>query len=216
VFDGRIRIAFISDTKRTVTVNGAQPYDSAPGGWRASMAQLDTTQAPYGDIVALHDAHCFVPTVSALDAPGPDLFATGFAGSPFAAVYTAPANEEHVHISSAEAQELLDELDAPLVAAPGVPVRPALRFVSAVPNPGAGEVRLTFVAPLSGPGEARVFSANGRAVRTLRTSNDAGTRIVTWDGRDDRGARAPAGLYFVRMTQGGATALGRVVRVSAP
>ena len=55
-------------------VNGTLPYDSAPGGWRASMAQLDTTQAPYGDIVALHNAHCFIPTVSALDLPTSDLF----------------------------------------------------------------------------------------------------------------------------------------------
>jgi hypothetical protein len=215
VFDGRIRVAFISDTKRTVTVSGALPYDSAPGGWRASLAQLDTTQAPYGDIVALHAAHCFVPTVSALDAPAADLFATNFAGTPFDAVYTASANEEHVHIGPLEAQELLAELDAPLVGVPGTPESFGLRFVSAVPNPGAGDVRLTFVAPRAGPCDARVFAAGGRAVRSLRGDASAGTRIFTWDGRDDRGALAPAGLYFVRIAQGGATALGRVVRVRA-
>jgi hypothetical protein len=198
-----------------VTVNGTLPYDSAPGGWRASMAQLDTTQAPYGDIVALHDAHCFVPTISALDVPTTDLFAIAFGGSPFDAVYTAPSNEEHVHISATEAAELLAELDAPLVAASDPPAAPRLSFVSAAPNPGAGVVRLTFATPLAGPCDARVVSASGRAVRTLRAEGGAGTRILTWDGRDDHGTLVPAGLYFVRIAQGASTAFGRVVRVSS-
>jgi hypothetical protein len=214
VFDGRIKITFISDTKRTVTVSGALPFDSAPGGWRASLAQLDTTQAPYGDIVALHDAHCFVPTISALDVPTTDLFATSFVGSPFDAVYTAPSNEEHVHISATEAAELLAELDVPLVAVSDPPAAPRLSFVSAAPNPGAGVVRLTFATPLAGPCDARVISASGRAVRTLRADGGAGTRILTWDGRDNHGTLVPAGLYFVRIAQGASTTFGRVVRVS--
>jgi hypothetical protein len=133
IFDGRIRILFVSDTQRAVTVSGTLPYDNAPGGWRASMAQLDTTQAPYGDIVALHDAHCFVPTVSALDVSGNNLFATDFAASPFDAVYSAPSNEEHVHISPLEAEELLAELDPP-VAVAGAP-GPQLAILAAAPTP---------------------------------------------------------------------------------
>ena len=117
MFDGRIKILFGSDTKRTVTVSGALPYDSAPGGWRASLAQLDTTLAPYGDIVALHPAHCFIPTVSALDLPTSNLFfdvagtPDAVALTPFQAIYWAEANEEHVHISGQEAQWVIDELD---------------------------------------------------------------------------------------------------------
>jgi len=96
------------------------PNDSAPGGWRASMTQLDTTQAPYGDIVALHPNHCFVPTVSALDLDTADLF-YDVAGDPdllahtsFDAVYYAAAdNEEHVHISPAAAVALLAEVVHP-------------------------------------------------------------------------------------------------------
>ena len=211
IFDGRIRILFVSDTQRAVTVSGTLPYDSAPGGWRASMAQLDTTQAPYGDIVALHDAHCFVPTVSALDVSGNNLFATDFTGSPFDAVYSAPSNEEHVHISPLEAGELLAELDPP-VAVAGSP-GPRLAILAAAPNPSAGALRLTFLAPSAGPCDARVYAANGRLVRSLDAGGAAGARTLTWDGRDDSGATAPAGLYFVRVAQGPSIATARVVRL---
>jgi len=209
IFDGRIRILF-SDSQRAVTVNGTLPYDNAPGGWRASLAQLDTTQAPYGDIVALHDAHCFVPTVSALDVPTNDLFATVFDGSPFDAVYTAPANEEHVHISPAEKEAVLAELDPPVAVGPGVTM-PRLAILSAAPNPSASAVRLAFAAPSAGPCDARIFAASGRLVRAF-PSLKAGT--FTWDGRDDHGALAPAGLYFVRITQGASAATARLVRLN--
>lgn len=217
VFDGRIRITFISDTRRTVTVASALPYDSAPGGWRASMAQLDTTQAPYGDIVALHDAHAFIPTVSALDLATGDLLfnvAAGGVTSPFDALYWAPSNEEHVHISPAEAQALLAELDPPVVAVPAAGASGRIRFLAAAPNPGVRDVRLTFAATGAGPHEARIFAASGRAVRTLRSAVGAGTLQFVWDGRDDRGALTPTGLYFVRVALGGSSAVGRLVRIS--
>jgi len=209
IFDGRIRILF-SDSQRAVTVNGTLPYDNAPGGWRASLAQLDTTQAPFGDIVALHDAHCFVPTVSALDVPTNDLFATAFDGSPFDAVYTAPSNEEHVHISPAEKEAILAELDPPVAVTPDVTV-PRLAILSAAPNPSASAVRLMFAAPSAGSCDARIFAANGRLVRAF-PSLKPGT--FTWDGRDDHGTLAPAGLYFVRIAQGASAATARLVRLN--
>ena len=67
IFDGGINLIWpLPDTYRTVSVGGTLPWDAAPGGYRGSMAQMDATTAPYGDIVALHDNHCFMPTVSAL------------------------------------------------------------------------------------------------------------------------------------------------------
>ena len=94
IFDGLLDLIWpFPDDQLTVYVEGTRPYDSAPGGTRGSMAQMDSTEAPYGDIVALHDTHCFIPTVSALaidtadllyDVAGdPDLLAS----TPFDAVY---------------------------------------------------------------------------------------------------------------------------------
>jgi len=220
VFDGRIKILFGSDTRRTVVVSGALPYDSAPGGWRASLAQLDTTQAPYGDIVALHPAHCFIPTVSALDLPTSNLFfdvagtPDAVALTPFQAIYWAPTNEEHVHISAQEAQWVIDELDHPTVAVAGGAAPGRVAFLSAAPNPAIGDARLTFSATGDGRCDVRVYALGGRVVRALAAASGAGTHTVVWDGRDDRGTAVPAGLYFVRIEQGAQAAVGRVVRMA--
>jgi hypothetical protein len=91
------------------------------------MVQLDQSAVPYGDIVALHPNHCFIPTTSALglvtDAPfrqiegAPDLPAL----SPFDALYyPLGASEEHVTISPESLWwflgEIVPELPAPDLA----------------------------------------------------------------------------------------------------
>ena len=75
------------------------------------MAQADSTEAPYGDIVALQPSHCFIPTISALDLATSDLF-YDIAGepdllamTPFDAVYFPAENEEHVAITAQNAEQ---------------------------------------------------------------------------------------------------------------
>ena len=52
----------------------------------------------------------------------------------------------------------------------------------------------------------RIFDASGRVVRDL--SPYLGSSImhsgsaVSWDGRDDRGKKLPAGVYIIRCTAG--------------
>jgi flagellar hook assembly protein FlgD len=47
---------------------------------------------------------------------------------------------------------------------------------------------------------ARVFDVRGALVRTIAlASTPAGTAIVRWDGRDDSGGLASAGIYFLRI-----------------
>jgi hypothetical protein len=224
IFQGRIRIFYISDTRRDVTVAGTKPYDSAPGGWRGSMAQLDTTQAPYGDIVALHDNHCFIPTVSALDVDDSDLMRDLTlspdlaAESPFDAVYYADSNEEHVFISPLSAQRLLAELEPTVVAAgpldPAAGAALAPRIERVTPNPFRGRARLALVLPRGGRAELAVYALDGRRVAVLASgSMAAGPHEVAWDGRDDAGRAAPAGLYFARLAVDGRVATGRLVRL---
>lgn len=79
---------------------------------------------------------------------------------------------------------------------------PALR---AHPNPAfGGAVRLT---PDS-PSTIVVVDIRGRVVRRL----DARHGPADWDGRDDGGAAAPAGVYFARAIPGGACATITVLR----
>jgi flagellar hook assembly protein FlgD len=41
---------------------------------------------------------------------------------------------------------------------------------------------------------------------------NAGAHSETWDGRDDRGALVPSGLYFVRLEAGGESRFQRLLR----
>jgi hypothetical protein len=79
----------------------------------------------------------------------------------------------------------------------------------AAPNPFRGSVVVSTsgsgVAPSRGMG---VFGPDGRLLRQL----DAGVEVV-WDGRDDRGARMPAGVYFVGGVDGPGPEAIRVVRL---
>jgi hypothetical protein len=42
----------------------------------------------------------------------------------------------------------------------------------------------------------------------------AGTGTLSWDGRDDRGARLAPGVFFLRLESGGQRLVRRVVRLS--
>lgn len=218
IFDGRLRILF-STTTRTVTVSGTLPWDGAPGGSRASMAQLDTTAAPYGDIVALHPSHCFIPTVSSLAlAGGGPFFDVAAAGdlsalTPFDAVFWPDANEEHVSLTGASAAFVRGEIEAGVLAAGPPAAAAGARLRLAVgPNPFAAATRVRFTLPLPARVDLRVFGLDGREVRRLAAGEfAAGPQSVAWDGRDERGARVAAGLYYVRCSAGGAVAAQRVV-----
>lgn len=219
VFDGRIRILF-SETRRTVTVSGTLPWDGAPGGWRASMAEMDATPAPYGDVVALHPAHAFIPTVSALALAGAAPFHDvagdpGLPGSsPFDALRFAEANEEHVTIGPATAAWLTAEIERGLVDAAPAATAGGARLAPPSPNPFRVATRLGFVLPEAAEVTLRVFGVDGRAVRTLtRGPRGAGVHEAAWDGRDAAGREVPPGVYLVQFETPGAGATRRVVRL---
>lgn len=62
-------------------------------------------------------------------------------------------------------------------------------------------------------GRVAVYDVRGALVRTLAHGAErvAGPRHLTWDGRDARGKRAPAGVYFVRIGSAPGGAPTRVV-----
>jgi hypothetical protein len=219
IFDGRLRILF-STTTEAVTVNGTQPYDNAPGGWRGSMADLDSVAAPYGDIVALHDNHCFIPTVSALAYDAAGLFQNIAAdpdpvsNTPFDAVYSQGTNQEHVAITPQNAAWIRDEIEMgvtgvgdPIAGGTGVALR------TPWPNPSSGQVRIGFSLARPEGVDLRVFSVDGRQVANLaRGVWGAGNHQVAWTGRDSRGALTASGVYFVRFATEQGVQTRRVVR----
>jgi subtilisin family serine protease len=92
----------------------------------------------------------------------------------------------------------------PYVIRGGACSAPLARF-RAAPSPFSGSLGL--YAP--GAGELRVLDAAGRLVRRIVTSGGP----VQWDGRDDRGGTARAGVYWVRFSGAAGAVTRRVVRL---
>lgn len=204
IFDGRIRILF-STTSQAVTVNGTQPYDNAPGGWRGSMADLDSVAAPYGDIVALYPNHCFIPTVSALAYDTADLFHViagdpdPVSNTPFDAIYTQGTNQEHVAITSQNAAWIRSELEMGVTGVEPTPIAGGVKLRMPWPNPSSGPVRIAFSLGRPETVDLRVFGVDGREVAQLASGVwAAGNHEVAWSGRGPHGAVAASGVYFLR------------------
>lgn len=77
------------------------------------------------------------------------------------------------------------------------------------PNPFRESLRIE--AP--GRGRVAVYDVRGGLVRALASGQEpfGGMRRLEWDGRDARGKRAPAGVYFVRIGGAPGGAFARVV-----
>ena len=222
VFDGGMNLIWpLPDTYRAVNIGGTLPWDGAPGGYRGSMAEMDATTAPYGDIIALHDNHCFVPTVSALALAGvgpfhnvaadPDPLSRTF----FDQVYYPAVNEGHVTVSPAGHDWFLAEIqsgvtgveDLPAAAMTGTDLLPA------VPNPFNPRTAIGFRLAAPGRVTLRIFDVSGRLVRTLAAGQAfaAGEHTLVWQGHDDAGQAVSSGLYFSRLETGAGTQTGRMV-----
>jgi hypothetical protein len=87
-----------------------------------------------------------------------------------------------------------------------------LRLLSA--NPTGSETRWRIDLPEACRVRCGIFDSNGRRVRGLLDNPlPAGEREVRWDGRTERGTRAPAGVYWLRVVAGKEQLSRRLVRV---
>jgi hypothetical protein len=208
----------LPDTYQDVTVAGAVSWDGAPGGWRASMAQMDTTSVPYGDIEALFGHHCFIPTISALDLAGvgplhdvladPDLMSR----TSFDALHVPLQNQEHVSITPESAAWFLDEVRDGVTAAEALPAV-AGAALRAYPNPFNPRTSVSFELPTAGHAVLEAFDLRGRRVAVLLDADlPAGPRTTIWDGSAG-GPPAAAGPYLLRLRAPGGTRTTRVMLV---
>lgn len=73
----------------------------------------------------------------------------------------------------------------------------ALRVEGANPSRAGGTLRLQLAG--AGTVEVSLFDATGKRIRTLAAAEfESGFHDLHWDGRDDRGNPAPAGIYYAR------------------
>ena len=219
IFDGEINLIWpLPDKAQTVTVSGTLPWDNAPGGSRASMTQMDEVQAPYGDIIALHPSHAFIPTISALGLDVTDPF-YNIAGdgnllshTAFDAVFFPQANQDHVLITPENKIWFVNEIHGAATGVATLPVLPVL--LGSHPNPAASRTTIAFA--LTGPAAIKleVFDTIGRHVRTLAQGLfPDGRQEVAWDGRNDQGLPVAAGVYLYRLDGADRRSTGRMTLV---
>jgi FlgD Ig-like domain/NHL repeat len=94
-----------------------------------------------------------------------------------------------------------------------LPSRPML--VGVTPNPVSGSAQIVFALPAGGDREVSlgIYDALGRRVKSLDGTFGAGRHEITWDGRSQKGARMPAGVYFLRLNTDAARLMQRLVVV---
>ena len=99
-------------------------------------------------------------------------------------------------------------------ATPANTLPPALALSAPWPNPARGAVRMTLALARDAVAEVTIYDALGRRVSTPHEGLlAAGRHVIAWDGRDVRGVRAPAGVYFASARCEGAIRTRRVVLI---
>lgn len=121
---------------------------------------------------------------------------------------------DNIHIT--EGEDLLYDETFP-VEQSSAPQPPAARLVtglSVYPNPSFSSARIGFQLNREGFVDARVLDVTGRIVRSLLSrSMTSGRHLVSWDGLDAAGRDAPGGVYLIRLTSGGGSAVRKVVKI---
>jgi len=102
--------------------------------------------------------------------------------------------------------------------ASGVEERPAaasgFALLQAGPNPAGPRTLVRYSLARTTPVDLRVYSSNGKLVRTLRSGTEpAGLHEVTWDGRDELGRPVSRGAYFCRMIAGSFQAVRKLTQI---
>lgn len=83
---------------------------------------------------------------------------------------------------------------------------PAVAFLSQnAPNPFAGGTTIRFGVPKEGQVELGIYTVQGQLLKRLVSGvMTAGEHAALWDGRNEAGARVPAGVYFYSLRTGSA------------
>jgi len=87
----------------------------------------------------------------------------------------------------------------------------AITVRAPAPNPFRASTSIDYEARKPARLVATVYNAAGAQVRSLADRPVSGAGSVTWDGRLRSGARAPVGIYFIRVELGDVRTTGKVI-----
>ncbi|MBU1914446.1 MAG: T9SS type A sorting domain-containing protein, partial [Candidatus Thermoplasmatota archaeon] len=86
--------------------------------------------------------------------------------------------------------------------------------INVIPNPFNMQVAIEVDSSVSGELMIDVYSVTGRKIRSLFDGSiSPGSRVFTWNGRDNDGKRLPSGVYMCRVESGGEVSTVRMVLV---
>jgi hypothetical protein len=84
--------------------------------------------------------------------------------------------------------------------------------LNATPNPFGPETAISFTTARSGHVTAKVYDVSGKLVRTLSDETlGSGPHSLRWDGSTEKGSRAAAGIYFLKLSSPDGVAATRLV-----
>ncbi len=212
-FDNRIPPAGFRPDARTQPVGYAYPVqpDGSLAHWDDRAFPFDIPEGTTGPITVTASlwyqtaSRAYIEFLRDENTSGPDPFdpdpMAPSRGEKMHAYWEAYGKSAPVLMRSVTRRIRLDLPPAVTAEAPEPPV-PALR--SPQPNPFRDRTEVSFSLPEAAESRVAVFDVAGRRVRELSGGVlAAGTHRVTWDGRDDAGAPAASGNYFVRLETGG-------------
>jgi len=226
---------FISQTGSTSLFGATQPPFDPGAAQRLRQAQRVARFA--GDILAIDSNACVVvlgdlnddwfsaPLAALEEAPLTGLWRTIMEEDRYTLLFDGLAQEfDHILASPALARDAqFDIVHVAAEFANGVSdhdaiiasVRfsesdaqkksPKLGISQPTPNPFNATTRMVVV----GSPRAYIFDVVGRRIRTVTVLDG----VVTWNGKDDAGRDVPAGVYWVRVSDGNSTRAQKVVLI---
>ncbi len=113
-----------------------------------------------------------------------------------------------------ESTQVTHEQDCPAPASAPVLAGHWSGGLTAYPNPFREDSAIRFHAAGDGPVRMEIFDASGRLVRGIPAWPAAsGIGEIVWDGRQESGREAPAGVYFLRLIAPEGRSSGTIIRV---
>lgn len=138
-----------------------------------------------------------------------------FDATAFPDLLMEPAINSSLHDDVDLTRELFEDIGwlTRLTAAEPAAAAPDFRVRSA-PNPFSPATTISLDLPSAGRTRVAVYDVQGRLVKRLLDGwMPAGRHGIAWDGSDDHGRRAAAGVYFSRVESNGRRAAERLVKL---
>ncbi len=214
-FDDYLVAAPIGNTTSVATAGWVQVIDSSGDAVPALLSLWDAAWADDGAElraqIALPVARATLTRVALADAARTVIFD----GAPPAGdvwVFTDPfasaATYDLTVVLAGGESATLTQLAGPT----GAPPARALALDAPAPNPFNPRTTLRWRAPAGTRAVCRVVDLRGRHLRTLLDETASGAwSTITWDGGDDGGRAAPAGVYLVRLETDAAVVTAKAV-----